>query len=1133
MNKSFGKAILCLFLTEKNIRIMKLSCFMLLLFVFQSVASSYAQSTRIDLNVRQSTLKQVFKEIESKTEYTFFYNDEVIDLDRIVNVQANKETIESILNKVLTSCTFKIENKNILLIPNSTDPANLIAHQAKRRITGMVTDERGEPIIGANIMEKGTSNGVITDVDGQFIISLPDDAILHVSYIGYITQEFRLGNQSSFNIVLKEDLLNLDEVIVVGYGTVKKRDLTGSVASVDALKIASIPSTTASEALQGRIPGIVVSNSDWSPGTTPSVMIRGKRSITASNDPLYVVDGVPVTGGINEISPADIESMEILKDASATAIYGARGANGVILITTKQGKSGKTQIDYNGYAGAQTILNQLELWEGPEYAEYSRESYRNTANSSIRYNSDVPSRELDLIMPGFTRDATIMESVMMGWGDNGVYDPSRVRSSNYMDQVTRTGMVTDHQLSIRGGGERTNFLASGTYNKNNGLFKDQDYERYSIRLNLNHEINNFVKIGAQTQYSRSVRNRGSNLASSWRLSPLAPLRDDEGEIIPMPGTYNIYNPLMNLEPGAVDRPLKTTRYLGSYFVDVKLPVDGLKFRSNLGIDSRTVQDYEFWSARSSGRGLSSSSATNATEKYTMFTLENMLFYDKTFNNKHTLGVTLLQSIQEDQKETNRIGVNDLPADILKYYDISSALITNSLSSGMVKWNMASFMGRVNYNYLGRYLLTLSARYDGSSRLADGHKWVLFPSAALAWRINEEEFMQDATWLDNLKLRVGFGKTGNSAVDPYQTKGKLRLIKYPFDNGATETIGYAPDVMANSLLTWETTDQWNLGLDFGIFKGRINGTVDLYLQNTHDLLLKRQLPVVSGFSEVLSNVGKTSNKGIEVALNTLNISTKNFQWNTDLMFSANKEEIVELYNGKIDDIGSKWFIGEPVNVHYDYKKTGIWQNTSEDLAEIAKFAANGTEFSPGDIKLQDVNGDYKITDEDKQILGNPRPKLIASMVNTFHYKGFDLSVFLYASFGAMLYNDIYAMEHCARNGGVKVDYWTPTNPTNAYPRPSIDEERPVYITSTYYENASYLRIRTMTLGYTLPKNVSKKLMTERLRLYLTAQNPFIFTNYSGIDPEASKVNADGNPQTDGSGYGTPSVSSWIVGINLTF
>ncbi|MDR2921035.1 MAG: TonB-dependent receptor [Tannerella sp.] len=1109
---------------------MKLTCFMLILFVFQGMATSYAQSTRIDLNIRQSTLKQVFKEIESKTEYTFFYNDEVIDLDRVVDVQARKETVDNILNRVLTNCTYKIDNKNILLIPKGSASPHPAVQQAQRQITGTITDERGEPIIGANVIEKGTTNGIITDLDGNFTLSVAENAILQISYIGYINQEIPISNQTSLSILLREDLLNLDEVVVVGYGTVKKRDLTGSVASVDASKISSVPSANASEALQGRVPGLIVTNSNWSPGTTPNVMIRGKRSITASNDPLYVIDGVPVTGGISEISPADIESMEVLKDASATAIYGARGANGVILITTKQGKAGKTVIDYNGYVGAQTILNQLDFWNGPDYAEYTREAYRNTSNSSIRYNSDVASRDQDLVCPGFTRDPTIMESIMMGWGDDGVYNPSRVRTTNYMDHVTRTGMITDHQLSIRGGVERTNFLASATYHKNEGIFKDEDYERYSIRLNLNHEINKYVKFGAQTQYSRAVQNRGAELAKGWRLSPLAQLWDENGEIIPLPGSYNVYNTMMDLEPGAVDRPKKTSRYLGSYFVDVKLPVDGLKFRSNLGIDSRTVQDYEFWSARTTKRNLGTSRTVNATEKYTMFTLENMLFYDKTFNDKHTLGVTLLQSVQEDIKETNKIDVSNLPSDILKYYDVGSGLTTEELKSGLVKWNMASFMARINYNYLGRYLLTVSARYDGSSRLADGHKWVLFPSAALAWRINEEAFMQDAEWLDNLKLRVGFGKTGNSAVDPYQTKGSLKLIQYPFGSGAN---GYAPDVMANSELTWETTDQWNVGLDFGILRGRVSGSIDFYLQDTHDLLLERQLPVVSGFSKVLSNVGKTRNKGVEVSLNTLNVNTKEFQWSTDLTLSANKEEIVELYNGKVDDIGSKWFIGEPVNVHYDYKKIGIWQNTEEDLAEMAKFAANGTEFQPGDIKIKDMNGDYKITDEDKQILGNDRPKMIASMVNTFNYKGFDLSVFLYASFGAMLYNDIYAVEHCGRNGGVKVDYWTPNNPTNAYPRPSIDEERPLYVTSTYYEKADYLRVKTLTLGYTLPKETSRKFLVDRMRVYFTAQNPFIFTNYTGIDPEAAKLEDDGNPKTDGSGFGTPSTSSWIFGVNLTF
>ena len=965
--------------------------------VFRSAAllflctTMYAQdiSQTMSMNLQNVTLKEFFKNLEAQTSFSVVYRDIILSENPDVVVSASNRPLKDILSQVLEKhgLSYKVSNKTIVIVKAEAQAP--VKQRKTKKISGVITDETGLPVAGANIVVKGTTNGTISDMDGNFSLEAAPGEMLEISYIGFLPMEVKIDNKNTFDILMKEDAQGLDEVVVIGYGTVKKRDLTGAVASVNAAKISAVPTSTASEALQGRIPGVVVSNANWSPGSTPNVMIRGKRSITASNDPLYVIDGVPVTGGIGEISPSDIESMEVLKDASATAIYGARGANGVILITTKQGKSGKTQIDYNGY------------------------------------------------------------------------------------------------------------------------------------------------VGAQTQYSHAIQQRGAGLASGWRLSPLAQLWDENGEIIPLPGSYNVYNTMMDLVPGAVDRPVKTTRYLGSYSLDIKLPVDGLKFRSNLGLDARTVQDYEFWSAKTSNRGMGTSYAKNAVDKYTMFTLENMLFYDKTFNDKHTLGVTLLQSIQEDKRESVNVAMENLPADNLKYYDLGSGLVTNTIGSSMIKWNMASFMGRINYNYLGRYLLTVSARYDGSSRLADGHKWVLFPSAALAWRINEESFMSSTSgWLDNLKLRLGFGKTGNSAVDPYQTKGTLSLIRYPFDNGGTPTIGYAPNAMANSLLTWETTDQWNLGIDFGVLRGRINGTIDLYMQNTHDLLLKRQLPVVSGFPDVLSNVGKTRNKGIEVSINSMNINSKDFQWTTDLMLSSNKEEIVELYNGKNDDIGSKWFIGQPVNVHYDYRKVGIWQNTESDLAEMAKFAANGTEFAPGDIKIQDVNGDYKITDADKQILGNPRPKLIASMVNTFNYKGFDLSVFLYASFGAMLYNDIYAVEHCGRNGGVKVDYWTPNNPTNAYPRPSIDEERPIYITSTYYEKADFLRVKTMTLGYTLPKTLTNKFLVEKLRVYFTAQNPFIFTNYTGIDPEAAKVNSAGNPETNGSGFGTPSVSSWIFGINLT-
>lgn len=1084
----------------------------------------YAQNItqNITLNLRNATLKEFFNRIENQTTYSVVYRDVILSEANNITLATENKPLNEVLDQVLAPkrLSYKLSNKTIVILPASPAKDNTKTNRGET-LTGVIKDDAGQPIVGANIVVKGKMVGTVSGLKGEFEIEATENDILIISYIGYLTREIKIGNKTNLKISLQEDALGLDEVVVVGYGTVKKRDLTGSVASINAQKISAVPATTAAEALQGRVPGVLVTNTNWSPGQSPGVMIRGKRSITASNDPLYVVDGIPITGGLKEISPTDIESMEVLKDASATAIYGARGANGVILITTKQGQEGKTQVDYNGYFGMQTIQNELDLMNGAEYAEYVREAYRNTTKTANRYMSDTANKEQDMLNARFKQDPYVLESVLMGYDDSGNYNPSRVRSMDWMDHVTRTGFLTDHQISIRGGGQKTNFLVSATYNKNKGVFKDEDYERYSIRANLNHEINKYIKIGLQTQYSHSTFNRGSGLAGNWRVTPLGSLYEEDGSLTQMVGSDpQMWNPLLDLQKGAIDKPLKTTRYLGSYFLEIKLPIEGLKFRSNLGIDSRTVQDYQFNSGHSTARQNGTSSASNAMQKYTMFTLENLLFYDKQFNDKHSLGITFLQSIQEDKSETNSASVEDLPSDILKYYDLGSALTIKGVGSGFSKWNMASFMGRINYSFLGKYLLTVSARYDGSSRLAEGHKWVLFPSAALAWRISDEKWLKDKPGIDNLKLRIGYGKTGNSAVSPYQTKGSLSIIKYPFDNGATEMIGYAPNLMANNLLTWETTDQWNLGIDFGFLKNRITGTLDLYLQNTSDLLLNRQLPVVSGFPQVLSNVGKTRNKGLELLVTTQNIIRKDFNWNTDWMFYHNHEEIVSLYNGKQDDKGSGWFIGEPINVHYDYHKIGIWQNTPEDLAEMEKFNANGSNFVPGSIRIEDLNEDYKITDEDKKILGTPRPKLIASMVNNFQYKGFDLSVFLYASFGSMIYNNVNILEQSGRNNTVKVDYWTPQNPTNAYPRPSVDFERPPYVSSLYYEKASYLRIRTITLGYTFPKALTQHLLAKKIRLYLTAQNPFIFTNYSGIDPEGA------------SGNTTPSVSSWMVGINLS-
>lgn len=1097
----------------------------ILLVLFLSFMACFtANAQKVTLQFRQVKLAKVFDAITQQTGLTVAYSRPTVDPDRIVTIEANKEELSQVLTQLMkgTNVTFEIGEKKIYLKEKPT--SDVQQNRKVKTISGIIVDDKGEPVIGASIAVQGTTLGTITNLDGEYTLAnVPENSEVTVSFIGYKTLIFKANDKSLANITLKEDTEMLDEVVVVGYGTVKKRDLTGSVASLNSDVISSVPATSAVEALQGRVSGVVVSTSNWAPGETPSILIRGKRSINASNDPLFVVDGIPVTGGMGEISPSDIESMEVLKDASATAIYGSRGANGVIIITTKQGKEGKTQIDYNGYVGVQTIQNKLDLMNGAEYAEYTREAYRNS-NGSNKYLSDTPNKEEDMLLPMFKQDPYVLESVMMAYDENGNYDPSRIRSYNWFDDVTRSGLITDHQLNIRGGGAKTNFMASVTYNKTEGIMKDKDYERYSIRFNISHNINKYIKFGGQTQYSHSVQNRGSGMETDMYLYRITPL----GRFVNEDGTYpglvggdsQMYNPLMNTVEGAVDRPLKTSRYLGSYFVDIKFPIKGLSFRSNLGIDSRTVQDYEYFASATTERQLGNSSASNSMKKYSMITWENYFTYNRDFKEKHSLGITLLQSIQQDLEETLEASVQNTPSDVLKYYDLASGLLIDGVGSDYVKWNMASFMGRINYNYLGRYLLTVSARYDGSSRLADGHKWVLFPSAALAWRISDESFMKSLSWVDNLKLRLGYGKTGNSSVDPYQTRGKLGKKRYVYNNGATEIMGYAPSLMANSTLTWETTDQWNIGLDFGFLKNRINGSVELYLQNTHDLLLERQLPVVSGFSSVMSNVGSTRNKGIEITLNTRNIQTKNFTWSTDWMFSANKEEIVELYNGKSDDIGNRWFIGNPIDVYYNYEKIGIWQDTPEDLAEMAKFNEKGGNFTVGSIRLRDVDGDYKITDKDKIILGNKRPKFVASLVNNIEYKGFDFSIFLYASVGRMLKNDIELMEKPGRANTVKVNYWTPNNPTNDFPRPNADTEKLDYISTIGYDKADFLRIRNITIGYTLPKDLTQKVMLNKVRFYMSANNPFIFTNFTGIDPEGAN------------GRTSPSYSTWMFGVNLS-
>jgi len=1087
--------------------------YLLLFLLIINVAFAQAFQ-KLTVNLKNEKLATLFQVIQQKTDYQFIYNNEDLSTAPLISINARDQDMRIVLDQSFknTGLQYRFSNKTIIVSrKKQTEPLKQVQQLT---IKGKVSNERGEALAGVTVQAKGTSIATATNSEGLYQINLPKAGTIVYRIMGYITQEesINANQEGPVDIILQESIDYLQEVVVVGYGTQKRSDLTGSIGSLNAAKITQVPVTTAAEALQGRVSGVLVSQSSSKPGSTPSVLIRGKRSISASSDPLYVVDGIPITGGMGQISPNDIESIDVLKDASATAIYGARGSNGVIMITTKKGVEGKTQIDYNAYYGPQTILRQLDYMDGAEFAETVRESYRATG----KYNSSTPSWEEDQKIATFTNDPYTLESIRMDYDAQGNYDPSKIRSAKWWEEVQRTGMLNDHQLSIRGGNKGTKFLIGGNYNKNEGIYKDEDYARYSLRINLDHQINDAVKVGGQTQFSHALQNRGSNMQNNWRVMPLGRFYDDEGMLLNrVSGTDDQYwNPLTRLVDGAVSNPLKTNQFFGSYYGEIKLPVEGLRFRSNLGLDMTAVQDYEFQSGLA--RSGKTNYAKNATENRFMYTWENLLFYDKEIG-KHNLGLTFLQSIQQNLVESNGIPVEDIPSDALLYYNVGAGLIPGTLVSNKSQWNIASFMGRINYNYNSRYLLTLSARYDGASRLAEGHKWVLFPAAAFAWRIKEENFMQEVSFFNDLKFRVGYGTTASSEVSPYQTKGTL--ITKPYNFGDNLLLGYAPDILPNPNLSWETTGQWNAGIDFTILNNRISGTVDFYLQNTHDLLIDRQLPIVSGFGIVKSNVGSTRNKGIELALNTTNIKNDDFQWTTDWMFYANKEEIVELYNGKEDDTGNKWFIGQPINVSFDYKKIGIWQDTPEDQAEMAKFNANGNNFKPGSIRLYD-NGDYVISAEDRVIQGQSRPKYIASLVNNFQYKSFDFNIFLYANMGSMVENNIEYLNQAHRNNNVKVNYWTPSNPTNDMPRPIEGVDNLDYRNTLWYENADFLRVRNISLGYTLPENVIKAIGARQLRFYMTAQNPFLWTNYSGVDPEGAR------------GWAAPSVRSWLLGVNLS-
>lgn len=1086
---------------KKLLLIMRLSLILMFSTFLAASASVYSQSVRVNLNLQNASLEKVFQEIQDQTEFDFFYKNEYLPQNITCNETFINESIESVLNKVLkgTGLNYRIFNKDIVITRDknidlekvSTTPSR----QQERTITGRVIDETEQPLPGVTVVIDNTTIGTITDSKGIFSLSIPIDAkVVYFSFVGMKTMEIPIGEQTTFSIKMEQVAVGIDEVVAIGYGTMKKSDLTGAISSISENDLSTTQSSNVLEKAQGKLAGVDIVSSNGTPGSDQTIRIRGNRSITANNDPLFVVDGIPTTQGINDFNPGDIESMEVLKDASAVAIYGSRGANGVVLITTKRGKRGAAQINYTTYYGIKKQIENLDKMNGQQFTEYRR------------------------VAKGLEKsDASQDQSILGALYDNYING----LETDYLDEIYHDGFQTEHQLSASGGNEKLRYYVSGSYYKEDGVLRKTDYERYSLRVNLDAELTEKIKIGLSFTSSKDLRNRmdwNDPTAGAIQYAPLTQAYDELGNIIayPNPDESLVTSPLINFAPNQFVDETKGFRVFSNLFGEYAITKE-LTYRLNFGTDIS-------YSRRGRFSGDYAGSTPNASvENINSFsyTLENILTYDKTIGD-HSLNLVGLFSAQSSSTEGYSMSGQGIPITRSTFYAMGTAETITGISSYLNEWNLLSYMGRANYKLKNKYLLTVSGRADGSSRLAKGNKWAFFPAASMAWIVSEENFVNIPA-LSFLKLRAGYGSVGNTAISPYQTQGGLSRSFYLF--GDDSAYGYKQDGIANPELGWEISRTKNLGIDFGLWNNRLSGNIEVYDTKTSDLLLERVLPTTSGFESVIENIGATRNRGWEFTLSAKILDRpSSFKWNIDMNIFSNKEEIVELFNGTQDDIGNRWFIGQPVSSFYDYVFDGIWQTNEADEAAI-------TGQAPGQVKIRDVNGrdengeltkkpDGQINTDDRAILGSTVPDWTGGLTNKINYKGFDFSMLVFVRQGQILssrYHNFGGNSWEGRYAHLNVNYWTPNNPSNEYPQP-VDGGSILYASSIKYFDASFVKIKNISLGYELKNNILKTNTISSCRIYLSATNPVTWSAYDTVDPETGRA---------------LSSATYTIGVNLKF
>jgi len=1070
---------------------------------------SYAQHQQVRLTGSNVTLKTAFKQIEQQTKLFVDYNTQEVNDSRVLTKLPKNSNVKEVMEQLLegSGCSITFSNGHIIINKQARTVSST------KNISGVVKDETGEPVIGANVVVKGTTNGTVTDMNGRYSLEVPEGGVLQISYIGYNTQEVKVGSGDVVNVSLREDSETLDEVVVIGYGTVKKSDLTGAVGSVQMKDVSQVGITSADRALQGQIAGVQVNARTGQPGESMMIRVRGSNSLAGGNEPLYVIDGMPVEKMNSDINPEDILSMEVLKDASSTAIYGSRGANGVVMITTKRGRTGDTVLEYNGYVGVSSLRKKLDLLGKDDYIAMVNEVSQNDGNGI------AITPEQAALLP----------------------------NNDWQDLAYQTALTHSHQVSVSGGTDKTKLYSSLNYMNQEGIIKGSDYNRFALRINGDQKLARNLSLNASIAYSYGTQNTANSNADGWGaiaytamvMAPIQEIRDADGKYTNFSGTpWGGTNPVGMAE--LYKNKTVNSRLLANMSLIYEI-IDGLTFRVNAGAEVNAGSSDRYIPIGLSAGGKLDGDASKSKSNYYTIINENILTYDKRFNKNHALN--LMGGVTFQTYQYNDLGGSGTGflRDVYETNNLGVASTPGTPSSGYSDYRMASFLGRANYNLMERYLLTVTARYDGSSKFSKNHKFAFFPSAALAWRLSEENFMKDIDWLSNLKLRASIGQTGNQSISPYQTFARLGTSGPIFGDG--KDIGFGLSSMANDDLKWETTTQTDIGVDFGFFSNRLNIGFDYYWKQTRDLLYNATLPPSSGYSSMLRNLGRIDNKGFEISINTINMKGK-VNWTTNLNITSNRSIVKDLgsdvYGNKIQRIdapigGGNWFplfVGKAPFQLYGYEIEGIYQTDEE-----ARLNGEATKKA-GDYRYKDTDGKAGITTGDKTIIANTQPKFTFGLTNIVNWNNFELSFLLIGSVGGDIVNEFNkSITNIGGTWNIRKDvwenHWTPENPNAKYARASVATKDYLAFgdpSSVWVENGSYLRFKDIKLAYTLPSQWFAGSRKPNISVYLSGQNLITITSYSHYDPEASWTSSAVNGWDRGV---YPSAKSFTLGLQVKF